>query len=115
MKMNLYSAYGLAIHSTMPLPELTPLVEVDHDVLIRRGKLGWSQQTHSGGEATWFSGEEACLHWDQVGTFLVRAGNEIVVDALPGVEESLIRLPLLGAVLAVLLHQRGLLVLHASA
>ena len=51
----------------------------------------------------------------QVGAFLVRGGKEIIVDAISGVEESLIRLPLLGMVLAAVLQQRGLLVLHASA
>ena len=50
-----------------------------------------------------------------IGTFLVRDGQEIVVDASPGVDESLLRTILLGPIMAVLLRQRGLAVLHASA
>jgi hypothetical protein len=49
-----------------------------------------------------------------VGAFLVREGREIVVDPLPGVEERVVRLFLLGTTLAVLLHQRGCAVLHGS-
>ena len=37
------------------------------------------------------------------------------VDPLPGVEDSLLRLPLLGAVFSAVIHQRGFLGLHASA
>lgn len=46
---------------------------------------------------------------------MVRGGNEIVVDPSPELDERLLRLLLLGPVLAVLLHQRGHLLLHASA
>lgn len=47
--------------------------------------------------------------------FLVQKGRTIVIDPLPEVEERVLRLFVLGPVLAVLLHQRGRLVLHASA
>jgi hypothetical protein len=60
-------------------------------------------------------GQEMLLYWARAGAFCVRGGREIVVDPAPGADEALVRLPLLGVVLAVLLHQRGLLVLHASA
>ena len=36
------------------------------------------------------------------------------IDPAPGVEERLLRLSLLGPALALILHQRGLLVMHAS-
>jgi hypothetical protein len=49
-----------------------------------------------------------------VGAFLVRHGREIVIDPAPGVEERLLRLSLLGPALALLLHQRGFLIVHAS-
>lgn len=110
-----YTAYGLGIHSTLPLPELQTLAEVGADVVIQIGKLDWFPPQPIC-TATYFhvTAEEAYLFWEQVGAFLVRNGKEIIIDPLPGVEERIIRLPLLGAVLAVLLHQRGFLVLHAS-
>ena len=45
----------------------------------------------------------------------MRGGREIVVDPVPGVEEALLRLVILGPVLGALLQQRGQLVLHGSA
>jgi len=115
--MHSYSAYGLGIHSVLPLPEFKAAPEVEADVVIRLGNVRQSlpdipAQTGFHMTAT---PKEACLFWDRLGTFLVRSGREIIVEPYPGAEEKLIRLPLWGAVLAVLLHQRGLLVLHASA
>src|SRR5205085_11497996 len=49
------------------------------------------------------------------GAFLMRAGREIVVDPAEGVSGDVLRLYLLGPVLALALHQRGWLMLHASA
>ena len=57
---------------------------------------------------------EVQLAWRDVGLFAIRAGREIVVDPAPSVSHRVLRRYLLGPVLAVLLHQRGLLVLHAS-
>jgi hypothetical protein len=45
----------------------------------------------------------------------VQSGNEIILDPFPNVEQRVIRLALLGVVMSVLLNQRGILVLHASA
>ena len=115
-QVHIYSAYDLSIHSALPLPELTPAADAKADVIIRTEKLRRPESADAGAEESFhFAGKEACLFWDNVGTFLVRDGNEIIVDPLPEADERLIRLPLLGAVLSVLLHQRGQLVLHASA
>lgn len=61
------------------------------------------------------SAHEAVLSWNEIGAFVVRNGNEIVISPAPNVEDQLLRTFLLGPVLAVLLRQRGFLVLHASA
>jgi hypothetical protein len=53
--------------------------------------------------------------WPGVGAFLTRATHTIVVEPAPGVSMPLLNLPLLGPVIARLLHLRGMLVLHASA
>jgi len=109
--MYVYEAYGLGIHSVMPLPELVPLAEANADVVLKTEKIDWSPTEY------WvsFTDDEVYLCWEELGKFRVKGGSEVIVDQLPAVDESLIRLPLLGTVLAVLLHQRGLLVLHASA
>jgi hypothetical protein len=98
------------------LPELTAVSETEVDVVIRRGKVRTSLPEIVGaGSSFHITAEKAYLFWDQVGAFVVRGGREIVVDPLPEVEDRIIRLPLLGVVLAVLLFQRGVPVLHSSA
>ncbi len=115
-----YIAYGLGIQSELHLPELTE-AEVGADVVIRLGKVSRSpaEQAVTGktpaGNEFWMTADEVCFFREEVGAFLMRKGREIVVDPAPGAEERLIRLFVWGSVLAVTLHLRGLLVLHASA
>ena len=110
-----YTAYGLGICSVLPLPELQTLTEVGSDVVIRFGTVKWSPPDPSSWSYFHIDDESAYLYWEVVGKFLVRSGKEIIIEPLQNVEEPVIRLPLLGAVLAILLHQRQHLVLHASA
>jgi hypothetical protein len=56
-----------------------------------------------------------CISWERVGTFLVHDGNEVIVEPEPNVTADDLQPFLTGPVLSVLLHQRGLFVLHASA
>ena len=68
------------------------------------------------GEGCWRASDgEAHYFWSGVGAFCVRGGAEIVMDPAPEVDEDGLRLTLLGPLLATVLHQRGHLVLHASA
>ncbi|MBX6763115.1 MAG: hypothetical protein K6T51_08250 [Rubrobacteraceae bacterium] len=58
--------------------------------------------------------ERAHLFWPHVGSFSCVEGREILADPVPEVEDNLFRTFLTGPVLAVLLQQRGLFVMHAS-
>jgi hypothetical protein len=112
-----YTAYGLNICSALPLPELKPSTELAAtDIVIRWGKVHWLLP-EPGPSRNYFHFEEedAYLYWEVVGKFLVRAGKEIIIEPRAGVEENLLRLPLLGTVLAMALHQRQQLLLHGSA
>jgi hypothetical protein len=110
-----YVAYGLGIHSVLELPELVP-GPAPPDVVIRRGHVPGVPRDAPGGDALLRAGvDEACLHWPDVGAILVRHGREIILDPRPATAADLLRLYLLGPALGLLLHQRGLLVLHASA
>ncbi len=113
--MNSYVAYGLAIQSALPLPELVP-AGGPADVVIRLGRVcRWPTLAPNTGAGFWAAGDEACHALDGVGAFLVRGGREMVVDPAPGVEDRVLRLSILGPALALLLHQRGFYVVHASA
>lgn len=115
-------AFGLVIRSDFPIRELRQLsvegdVEVDLEIVHQEGLL----PSAPGLAATTFSlrqpGAEPIdeLHWNDVGSFRIIGDNRIEYDAPPGVSKDLLCLPLLGIVMAVLLHHRGLLVLHGSA
>jgi len=128
--MYAHNAYGLSIHSAFPLPELMAIEKCldenadivrasEADVVIRLGKVNSlsleADQANGAGRHIHPTSEGVYLAWDDVGKFLVRDGREIVVDPLPGVEERVVRLFILGTTLAMLLHQRGdVVVLHAS-
>ena len=110
-----YSCYGLGILSVLPLPELVA-EERAPDVKVYTDRVGRSPSRASAA-GVHFCGTpgEAYLAYDEIGAFLVREGREVIVEPDQGVEERVLRLCILGPVMALLLHQRGLLVLHASA
>ena len=62
-----------------------------------------------------YNGREALLDFPAVGRFLVRAGEEILVDVAPSANDDEVRAYLLGVVFGALCHQRGITPLHASA
>jgi hypothetical protein len=113
--MHTYRAFGLAVASELPLAELVPEDgAVEPDVHVRFGTVerlpsNIDERAHRA------TPEEVTFHYDSTARIRVRGGEEIVVDPVPGGDESFLRACLVGPVLAALLHQRGLLVLHASA
>lgn len=114
--MHLYTAFGLGISSSLPLPELLP-GSGGADVEIRRARGGRSLGAASSTDddaATMVSPNEWRLFFGDVGEVTVRDGREIVVTARPRVDARTLRLAVLGPAFGVLLQQRGFLVLHAS-
>jgi hypothetical protein len=110
-----YTAFGLHICSALRLPELTVAGDATPNIVIDAAPLDWRPAAvDADGTCFEITPTEAHLHWEEIGSYRVRNGAEVTIDALPGVDERLVRLPLLGTVLAVLLHQRGHLTLHAS-
>ena len=108
-----YFAFGLNIDSEIQLPELFPGVG-EADVTIRLGNVDQSSagEVNRGHHVT---AEEIHFCYRDVGRFLVRGGREVLINPAPAAEPLLLRLFVLGTILAAVLHQRGLLVLHASA
>jgi len=110
-----YVAYGLGIESELPLPELD-VGAAAPDVVLRLGKVDRRPlELDTRGDGFWATADEACRSLANVGTCLVRRGREIIVEPVPGADERVLRLSILGPAFALLLHQRGRFVLHASA
>jgi len=111
-----YFAYGLPILSSLPLPELMPEPSPDvHQVRICTGAVSPELEGRkmSGGLFETSPGR-FLLRLEGVARYLVADGDRIVIDAAAEADEDSVRLFLLGSVFGALLHQRGLLPLHAS-
>ncbi|WP_293098695.1 hypothetical protein [Moorena sp. SIOASIH] len=124
-KLFSYFAYGLGIHSALPIPEFIPAA-VKCDVTIHIESNAYNtgcdrkisdyipKEVIQQPMAFQLSPEEAVIYLKDTGLFLVQGGNMIMI--IPAAEATLsrIQMALVGTVMAILLYQRGLLVLHAS-
>lgn len=112
-KPHFYRAFGLIISSELALPELEPADPGPADLTIRLARTGRPAPTV--GATFEFGTDEQYLAWNGAGAFLIRGTGEIDIEPATGADHRLLALPLLGPVMAMLLHLRGKLVLHASA
>lgn len=113
----IYHAYGLIWRMSLACPELRPAAG-NHppDVMVHWGAVPPPPPaTQAAGPLRQTTPGEARFGLPDVARLLVRGGNEIVIERKPNADEQMIRLLLLGTGMALLLHQRGLLPLHASA
>jgi hypothetical protein len=110
-----YRIHGVRFRSFVSLPELEPESAVSIDAVIRPGRVKIDDLAPNGQKRR-LAAEPGRIRiaWEGVGAFELRKGWEMIVDADRGAEPELVRLFILGAAMGLLLHQRGLTVLHAS-
>ena len=113
-----YGVHGLVIASEFALPELEPRQRRPvnaPDVRIAMGAI--SELPARTTELPYLDAEhgQALLKIPGAGRFLVQDGRNVVVEPDDDADPSVVRLFLLGSVIGLLCHQRGLLPLHASA
>lgn len=108
-----YSLFGLEIDSGLQLPELfegggakAADVRIEVEALPTLGGHGPGVHAVDGG---------ALLVIGGVARYFVAEGRRIVVEPDEGASERNVRLFLLGSAFGLLIHQRGLLPLHANA
>lgn len=108
-----YRVFGLQLRSEIPLSELFPSEEEDDpEVTIRLANFPPIEGEQFDGFAATAAG--AVLNVPGAARYLVRNGDEILVDPDPDGSDRHMRLYLLGSALGALLHQRSLLPLHAN-
>lgn len=108
---NRYSLFGLQIGSDLELPELFQR-DGPADVRIELGRVPTDGQFGPGVHPVKGG---ALLVVDKAARYFVADGSRIVVQPEDGASSRNVRLFLLGSVFGLLLHQRGLLPLHANA
>lgn len=108
-----YFAYGMKIHSDMELAELQPLDSPAADLTFRQAAL--PRPIPEAGQSVFEFGEtEAYLGFGGIGHFCLPRPGIVTFERAPGADPGWVSLGLLGAVMATVLHRRGLLTLHAS-
>ena len=110
-----YRAYGLALHSEIPLP--LPLSNNDScDVSIMFGSVPKALKNSIVSGFQYQLGPSEFLFWvDGVGRFKITEGKSIIVETLADrAGEEDLAVYILGSCLAAIMEQRGMLCLHAS-
>jgi hypothetical protein len=111
-----YVAFGCGIRSELHLPELVADSDRAEEITIRLAPIARPIPGIVPGENGYhLTPDDAFLSWKGFGSYWMRNGREIIVEPAPEADECAIRAPLLGMCFAMLLVQRGLFVLHASA
>lgn len=112
-----YRAFGLAIASTLPLAELSPGDADDPvDLSIELGSVGEPlPRQEDGVVARLFQEDGHFLAWPGIAAFRILGTDRIIVEPHHDAPLAYLAFPLLGPIFGLLLHLRGLLVLHASA
>jgi hypothetical protein len=108
-----YQVFGLRVRSALSLPDLTPAADTNAaDVTIM-----WGPVSEASGVEPGLSTVDGALVLVIAGVakYRIEGGDRITVEPEPGVPEKNVRLYLLGSAFGALLHQRGLLPLHANA
>ena len=117
-----YYAYGVGIHSEIEIPEfvsiptkfdvtITVTITIDYDAVIsdylpiEAIKHPWAMHLNR---------QQATVYIKDTGVFLINNGEQIIFIPVPQAIERVTRFYLVGTVMAILLYQRGFLVLHGS-
>jgi hypothetical protein len=116
--VHLYRICGLSVGSEIVLPGL--MVIADHpgvpDVTIRQSTVPVVLDNAGASGPNWqIAGRRFLLRIPDIARFLLSDGNHIAFEAEPGADPADIPIFILGTVFGILLHQRGQIVLHASA
>jgi hypothetical protein len=109
-----YKAFGLNIHSIIPLPELGISKFETADIIINVGEVNvFPEDILNEGVSYKITADTIYRFWELIGKFKITK-DSIIVDPVNGVNKIILRNFLLGTIFATLLRLRGLFVLHAS-
>jgi hypothetical protein len=110
-----YAAYGLAIRSSIPLAEFVSGVAGEGEVEVTFGEdPGWISTVRGEHCYIRICRDESRFWFNEVGAFVVKDGSQVIAIPEKDFDRSHLRLYIQGMMMAMILHQRGFCVLHAS-
>jgi len=113
-----YRGFGLSIVSDFELPEYLPAPLADPpDLSIRKAPEAWQVWEESERVIGRFTPAPLggnVLRLEGIGVFHVRDGRDMAVAAEPGADPGMVRLFIIGSAMGMLMHQRGVFVLHGA-
>lgn len=110
-----YQIYGFTIQSELPLPQLLAST-APVDVVVRFGAVPKCLENPIDEGPAWQASQnEFLLTVMGVASYWIRQGKEIWIERDSAADDADVRTFLLGSTLGVLLHQRQIWALHASA
>jgi hypothetical protein len=110
-----YRAYGLNVASQVPITGFKENVSGQANVFIYENTVPENLNVIiNRGPVFQSNDHEFLLYLENIGSFYIRNGNEIIVNRLAGPHQNDFSTFVSGACFGALLHQRGLLPLHAS-
>jgi hypothetical protein len=112
-----YRVAGLAVASEIELPGAIPAHDAGAPaVTVRAAPVPAVLENATARGATWqIDGDRFLFQVPDVARFLLSGGREILFEPAPGADAGDVSIFLIGTVFGILLHQRGEIVLHASA
>jgi len=113
-----YVAFGLIWELPFACPEMGDPLQLSGttaDVIVSLSRVPYALNGAVGnGPFQQITPNTTLFHFPQVASYLVQCGKQIIISPEKDADESRIRLFLLGLAAPLLLHQRGILPLHAS-
>jgi len=113
-----YRGYGLSLVSDIELPEYLPAPAVDNpDIRISLDAGALDAWEESAGAMDQFIPARSgghLLRVSGVGVYHVSGGDKIRIGVEPGADPGMVRLFTIGSAMGMVLHQRGILVLHGA-
>ncbi|MFZ0846540.1 MAG: hypothetical protein WAM62_12175 [Pseudolabrys sp.] len=115
--MPFYRIAGLSVSSAVPLPGARAIGDVEvPDVIMRQAGVPTHLAKASVTMPAWeIGGDEFLFRAPGTARFLLTGGRDVAFEPEVGADSADCAVYLLGTVFGMLLHQRGQIVLHASA
>jgi len=115
---NYYKAFGFIIKSSISLPELkkisSPVNAYDIEIEFESLTEAWNSVSTPSNQF-FVSEQHIMFHLANIAIYRIENGNKIIVSPMEGIEESQLRLYILGSCMGAILMQRQVLPLHGSA